>query len=455
MSHFSSSRSFKGSSGSVQYSSASGGGAGGMGGHGSFGNYASGGIGGYASGGGSIGYGGSSAGGGFGAGGGPEVQMGFRNAGEYGAGGSYGFGGESGGGFLQGGGGGFLQGGGDGGLLVGGNEKATMQNLNDRLATYLKKVKELEDANNELERKIREWYEKRKPTSSGKQGDYSGYYKTIEELQQKILTATMDNSKIILNIDNSRLTADDFKLKYENELMLRQSVEADINGLRRVLDDLTLSRSDLETQIESLKEEMAALRKNHEDEMKGAQNQEAGSLNVEMNAAPGVDLLKVVNDMRINYEKVAEKYRKQAEEQFQLTSKELIQQVTADTQAVQSVKSETSSIRQSLQSLEIELQSQLSMKAGLEATLAETEGRYCMQLAQLQTMITSMESQLSQLRSEMEQQNREYMDLMDIKVRLEQEISTYRNLLDGQDIKVSGGDKTPGNPPANTGTKVK
>ncbi|KAM5212728.1 keratin, type I cytoskeletal 13-like [Hipposideros larvatus] len=361
------------------------------------------------------------------------MSCGFGGGAGSGFGGGFGgsFGGSFGGGF----GGGFGDCGGDGGLLSG-NEKITMQNLNDRLASYLDKVRALEEANTDLEVKIRDWHLKQSPASPER--DYSHYYKTIDELRDKILAATIDNNRVILEIDNARLAADDFRLKYENELTLRQSVEADINGLRRVLDELTLAKTDLEMQIESLNEELAYMKKNHEEEMKEFSNQVVGQVNVEMDATPGIDLTRVLAEMREQYEAMAEKNRRDAEEWFHSKSAELNKEVTTNTEMIQTSKTEITELRRTLQGLEIELQSQLSMKTGLESTVAETECRYAMQLAQIQALISSMEAQLSDVRADTERQNLEYRQLMDIKSRLEQEIATYRSLLEGQDAKMPG-----------------
>ena len=62
----------------------------------------------------------------------------------------------------------------------------------------------------------------------------------------------------------ARPDPDSLHHRYETEVSLRQLVEADLNGLRRILDELTLCKSDLEAQVESLKEELICLKQNHE-----------------------------------------------------------------------------------------------------------------------------------------------------------------------------------------------
>ncbi|XP_053115724.1 keratin, type I cytoskeletal 42-like [Hemicordylus capensis] len=307
-----------------------------------------------------------------------------------------------------------------------------MQDLNTRLASYLEKVHSLENANSHLEKQIQQWYEKSSPVT---RQDYREHYKIIEDLKNKIITARLDNTQIILQIDNTKLAADDFRVKYENELGLRQNVENDIGGLMKLIDDLTLVKSDLEHELEGLKEELAYLKKNHEEETDRLRRQLGGTVSVELDAAPSIDLGQMMDNMRQQYEAIAEKHRQEVKDQFDKQVEEWKVEVSTTATQIDSQRTEITERRRVLQDLELELQSQLNLKTDRENSLAETEARYRAMLAQIQANLVNLEEQLMQLRSDMEQQSHEYNSLLDIKVKLEAEIATYRRLLEGEDSR--------------------
>ncbi|XP_019942205.1 keratin, type I cytoskeletal 18-like [Paralichthys olivaceus] len=314
-----------------------------------------------------------------------------------------------------------------------GNEKGAMQNLNDRLANYLETVRNLEHANQELEMKIRDALEKGGPDMK----DYSKYEPIIEDLRKQIFDKISENARFVLQIDNARLAADDFKVKFDNEMAIRQSVEADIVGLKKVIDDTNMSRMNIESEIEAVREELAFLKKNHENEVMEIRNQISHSgVQVDVDAPKGQDLSQLMEDVRSNYEKIAVKNAEDLKRWHENQISDVQVKVSQNTEALQGAQMEKSDLARQLQTLEIELASQQSLKASLEDTLRNTEQRNNMEMEKYNALVMRLEEELTNLRANIQQQTQEYDALLNMKMKLEAEIETYKTLLDGGDFKL-------------------
>ncbi|KAL0593893.1 Keratin, type I cytoskeletal 18 [Plecturocebus cupreus] len=138
------------------------------------------------------------------------------------------------------------------------------------------------------------------------------YFKTIKDLRAQIFANTVDNACIVPQVDNACLAADGFRVKYDTELAMRQSVESSIHGLSKVTDDTNVTSLQLETEIEAVKEELVLMKKNHKEEVKGLQAQIASSgLTVEIDAPKSPDLTKIMADIWAQYDELAWKNREE------------------------------------------------------------------------------------------------------------------------------------------------
>lgn len=93
-------------------------------------------------------------------------------------------------------------------------------------------------------------------------------------------------------------------------------------------------------------------------------------------------------------------------------------------------------LRRTVQSLEIDLVSLRNVRASLENSLREVETNHAIRMEQLNGILLHLESELAQTRTEGQRQTQEYEALLNIKVKLEAEIATYRRLLEeGEDFE--------------------
>ncbi|KAG5261913.1 hypothetical protein AALO_G00290000 [Alosa alosa] len=310
------------------------------------------------------------------------------------------------------------------------DDKRTMKGLNDRLSGYLGRVRQLEKSNTELEDKIKEILKRRGKMTDR---DWEEIEKPLVELRKQVRQKTMENARLILQIDNSKLANEDFKNKLETEVVARQNVDRDVADLRKVIDDTQLSKMQLESQIEAVREELAYLKKDHRDDVMSLRLKVKDSdVTVEVDS-PESNLASTLNKIRAQYEKVADKNREDTETWYSKRFDNIKIEVAKNTESIQSSKNELTDLRRQKQSLEIDVQAISQMILSLEENLRDTEGRYGHELGRLNRVLQQLESELSQVRAQVERQANDYEALFNVKMKLEAEIESYRKLLHGID----------------------
>ncbi|XP_063281572.1 keratin, type I cytoskeletal 12-like isoform X2 [Pelobates fuscus] len=312
------------------------------------------------------------------------------------------------------------------------SQKEILNHLNDRLAAYLKKVHMLEESNGKLEAQIKELMEKRAKVGV----DTTRYEKTIAEIKTQINEAKVANSELSLNVENTKLAADDFKAKYESELATQRTVIAEVKDLKRAHSDLQMEKGHLETEVLILTQELESLKKDHEEDLKTMQGSLKSQVQVEVDNAQAIDLSKSLSELRHQYESIADHHQKEAEAWFIRKSMEALSQNTAHTESIQSQEREAFKLKRKLQELEVQLALMSAMKSAEEDTLHETQSRYSTHLQNIQETIRKREDELYKIKAGAEQLSSDSRILSYLKDLLEMEIKTYSILMNDEEIRI-------------------
>ena len=253
------------------------------------------------------------------------------------------------------------------------NEKEQLQGLNDRFASYIDKVRYLEEQNKLLETEIQE-LRQRKFTQS-KLSD--AFDQELSELRSTLEQLHREKAQIIVDADNIEEDIHRLKNRYEDEARLREKTEIAIRELKKEKDDSVLIKSDLEKKVQSLLDEADFLRSNHAVEVGEllAQLQEA-QVPVDMREFSKTDITSALREIRAQLDGFSSQNLQQAEEVFQCRYAKLTDAADQNKDAIKSVRDEIADYRRQLQVKNVELEALHGTKDSLDRQLNDTEDRH-------------------------------------------------------------------------------
>lgn len=359
-------------------------------------------------------------------------------------------------------------------------EKEELSGLNDRLATYIDRMRHLEHQNSKLSAEITT----SKESSSREVGNVKALYESELAEARKLLDDT-SKEKALLQLENKKLSAltEDLHQKLDKEINHRTRAEDELKRVERRLHEkesliivISKERKQLDAQVKELETEVKRLEDELEKQKKllegeiirrvEAENraqtlEEEASFNSQIHAKEVSDLRMTsetykysydstdsgpkdydtllrdkLQELREEFEEEAENAREELEQAYKFKYDELRSSSTKDRAHLSRVIEKNSGVSKELEKLRSDYNLMEAKNSQLMSRMSEMENLRALDQEDFKRQMQEKEDRITELNASLENLEREYATLLGIKIGLDVEISAYRKMLEGEEERL-------------------